>query len=35
VAKVLLDCLDAVRPVNQAVLGFKDFTNDDKFCNGD
>ena len=35
VAKVLLDCLDAVRPVNQAVRGFKDFTNDEKFCNGD
>ncbi|PRE19360.1 hypothetical protein [Burkholderia multivorans] len=35
VARVLLDCLDAVRPANQAVLGFKDFTNDDQFCNGD
>ena len=35
VAKVLLDCLDAVRPVNQAVLGFKDFINDENFCNGD
>lgn len=35
VAKVLLDCLDALRPVNQAVLGFKDFTNHENFCNGD
>lgn len=35
VAKVLLDCLDAARPSNQAVLGFKDFTNDESFCNGD
>lgn len=35
VAKVLLDCLDAERPVNQAVLGFKDFTNNESFCNGD
>jgi len=35
VAKGLLECLDAIRPANQAVLGFKDFTNDEKFCNGD
>jgi len=35
VAEVLLNCLDAVRPANQAVLGFKDFTNKKTFCNGD
>lgn len=34
VAKELLDCLDAERPVNQAVLGFRDFTNAGRFCNG-
>lgn len=34
VAKELLDCLDAARPVNQAVLGFRDFTNAGRFCNG-
>lgn len=34
VAKELLDCLDAARPVNQAVLGFRDFTNAGSFCNG-
>lgn len=35
VARVLLECMDAARPANQAVLGFKDFTNDKEFCNGD
>lgn len=35
VAQVLLDCLDATRPAGQAVLGFKDFTNNASFCNGD
>lgn len=35
VARVLLDCIDADRPENQAVLGFKDFTNGKDFCNGD
>jgi len=34
VAKELLDCLDAKRPVNQAVLGFRDFTNAGRYCNG-
>lgn len=34
VAKELLDCLDAERPVNQAVLGFRDFTNAGRYCNG-
>jgi hypothetical protein len=34
VAKELLDCLDAERPANQAVLGFRDFVNADRFCNG-
>lgn len=34
VAKELLDCLDAKRPANQAVLGFRDFTNAGRFCNG-
>lgn len=34
VAKELLDCLDAERPVNQAVIGFRDFTNAGRYCNG-
>lgn len=34
VAKELLDCLDAERPTNQAVLGFRDFTNASRYCNG-
>ncbi|MDP9896659.1 hypothetical protein J2W32_005769 [Variovorax boronicumulans] len=34
VAKELLDCLDADRPVNQAVIGYRDFTNADRYCNG-
>ncbi|WBX95206.1 hypothetical protein [Pseudoxanthomonas mexicana] len=34
VARELLDCLDARRPANQAVLGFRDFTNAGRFCNG-
>lgn len=34
VAKELLDCLDAERPANQAVLGFRDFTNAGRYCNG-
>jgi hypothetical protein len=34
VAKELLDCLDAVRPVNQAVIGYRDFTNAGRYCNG-
>lgn len=34
VAKELLDCLDAERPANQAVLGLRDFTNAGRYCNG-
>lgn len=34
VAKELLDCLDAERPANQAVIGYRDFTNADRYCNG-
>lgn len=34
VAQVLLGCLDATRPTGQAVLGFKDFINNESFCNG-
>jgi len=34
VAKELLDCLDAARPVNQAVIGYRDFTNTTRYCNG-
>lgn len=34
VAKELLDCLDAVRPVNQAVIGYRDFTTASRYCNG-
>lgn len=34
VAKELLSCLDAERPENLAVLGFRDFTTSDRFCNG-
>ncbi len=34
VAKELLDCLDAERPVNKAVIGYRDFTNAGKYCNG-
>ena len=34
VAKELLDCLDAERPAKQAVIGFRDFTNASRYCNG-
>lgn len=34
VAKELLRCLDAERPVNQAVIGYRDFTNAGRYCNG-
>lgn len=34
VAKELLGCLDAVRPDNMAVIGYTDFTNEDRYCNG-
>ncbi len=34
VAKELLDCLDAKRAANRAVIGFRDFTNAGRYCNG-
>lgn len=34
VAKELLACTDADRAENLAVLGFRDFTTSDRFCNG-
>jgi len=34
VADELLSCLDAKRPVNRAVIGYRDFTNAGKYCNG-
>ncbi|MFC2992945.1 hypothetical protein [Halomonas tibetensis] len=34
VARELLDCLDAIRPASQATLGFRDFTNSGRYCNG-
>lgn len=34
VAQELLDCLDAKRASNRAVIGYRDFTNEDRFCNG-
>lgn len=34
VAKELLDCLDAERAANRAVIGYRDFTNAGKYCNG-
>lgn len=34
VAKELLNCMDAERPVNQAVIGYRDFVNPDRYCNG-
>jgi hypothetical protein len=34
VAKELLDCLDAKRAANRAVIGYRDFTNAGKYCNG-
>lgn len=34
VAKELLACLDAKRPVNHAVVGFRDLTNTTSYCNG-
>ena len=34
VSKELLDCLDAERPDNQAVIGYRDFTNAGRYCNG-
>lgn len=34
VARELLNCLDAKRPVNRAVIGYRDFTNTGFYCNG-
>ncbi len=34
VAKELLNCLDASRPAGQAVIGYRDFTNLNRYCNG-
>lgn len=34
VAQELLDCLDAQRATNRAVIGYRDFTNAGRFCNG-
>lgn len=34
VAQELLNCLDAKRAVNRAVIGYRDFTNAGKYCNG-
>lgn len=34
VARELLSCLDADRPENLSVLGFRDFTNFARYCNG-
>jgi hypothetical protein len=34
VATELLDCLDARRPLNQAVIGYRDFINGERYCNG-
>lgn len=34
VAKELLRCLDAVRRANQVAIGYLDFTNGDRYCNG-
>lgn len=34
VAKELLDCLDAERASNRAVIGYRDFTNTGRYCNG-
>ncbi len=35
VARELLDCLDAKRPANQVVIGYRDFTNAGRYCNGE
>lgn len=34
VAQELLDCLDAKRPTNRAVIGYRDFTSAGRYCNG-
>lgn len=34
VAAELLGCLDAKRAANRAVIGYRDFTNHGKYCNG-
>lgn len=34
VARELLACLDATRPAHQAAIGYRDFTNVGRYCNG-
>jgi len=34
VAKELLDCMDAQRAANRAVIGYRDFSNTGRYCNG-
>lgn len=34
VAKELIDCLDAERAANRAVIGYRDFINEGRYCNG-
>jgi hypothetical protein len=34
VAKELLNCMDAQRAENRAVIGYRDFSNLDRYCNG-
>lgn len=34
VAQELLACLEARRPANRAVIGYRDFTNAGRYCNG-
>ena len=34
VAQELLECIDAKRPSNRAVIGYTDFTNSGRYCNG-
>jgi len=34
VAKALIECLDAQRPEGRAVIGYRDFTTAESYCNG-
>lgn len=34
VARELLSCLDAERPSNRAVIGYRDFASEQRYCNG-
>ncbi len=34
VAKELLTCIDATRPANRVVIGYKDFIDGSRYCNG-